>query len=791
MKFFWPPHFFTTKRGYIILAIIVLFLVLGLTIPSHFVLAFNWGIFNPVNWLESAAKAVVNGLIMVIFTILSVIATAFLQLSQIIFQWVTSDSFIRLSFTGPDNNIVQMGWKMMRNFADAGLLLGLVFIGLATTFNMAGYNTKKTLLRLLVVALLINFTPLICGAIIDGANFFTTYFLHKAPTLAEGWGQKLADQLGTMKGDLLGNPGAVFAKATLILAFDVISTFIFFLYAALFAFRYVVLWVLIIFSPLAFLTWAFSSFSAMKKIFERWWFNFLNWSFIGVPAAFMLYLSDQALSIAKSGKLIGTSTDLHNFAPGFADSVAVYGVPAILLIIGLVVSVSSSAEGSSFIIGKAKSWGKTAGKASLALGGLAGMKIGRGAINRTMGSMTGAKTGWRNQTKKWKKPFSFAKGSLTGAFNEAAIEQGRTTAESWMTRKGKSPFGYAQRIIGRATVRATRKSEQNEYEQAQKKAEKYDLSTNASRYQSAGTLGRLAIVANAVKQGNLGKLVKKANISPEEAKKLYAASIRLRDEDTQKALERQFAADNGEAFGAIAQKLGKYTVEQQTKDRVEKGYTSYTAKIIAEAKDAKAIKQLAPSLGKAGQEYNLQARNIHEAIHRFWQGKQVEQAVDTLGKKFADSFQENTKPMDWYLQVDENTGRPRNAPLAFYLNSTAAQKSGVGFKENVTLKDLKKELAKNQEVARTTGENIRAQAQERGGFVINPKEKPVDSTLPPEEGMTRRWQTNRRKSGANTSATTEGKVKYHWQSTRKKSGMNAKDATAKKTAHWWQHRNKD
>ena len=351
--------------------------------------------------------------------------------------------------------------------------------------------------------------------------------------------------------------------------------------------------------------------------------------------------------------------------------------------------------------------------------------------------MAGAKQAAQNQTKKWRKLPSFAWGGIKGAFSETAIEQGRTAAESWMTKGGKSPFGYAQRLIGNTAVRSTLKSEQNRYALLKSQAEKGDLMTNASRYQSASTLGKLAIIAQAAQNGSLGKLAKKANITPEEALKLQAASIHLRDEDTQKAIERHFVADNGEAFGAIAQKLGKYTIAQQTSDRVNKGYESYTDKIIAEAKDEKAIKQLGPALSKEGEAFSGQIRNLHKSINKFWQGKQIEQAVSTLGKKFADSFQANAKPPQWYLQPDENTGRVRNAGQAFYLTSTAAQKSGIGFRENVSLKELKKELIKNQKIAQETGENTRAKAREKGGF-INPEPPHIEKNKP-NESKTHWW----------------------------------------------------
>ena len=268
LKSWFPKHNKAIIGGLVFVVLISLFF------PLHFTSAFNWNVLNPVHWGSSLMKGVFNGLIMLVFTILATVATAFLELSQIIFNWVTSESFISISFTGPDNVIVHEGWTMMRNLADVIVLLGVVFIGLATIFDVAGYDTKKMLLRLIIVALLINFTPVFCGAIIDGAGFFTRYFLNQSSTIAQGWGQNISTQFGMMKGNLLDNPGATFAKALMILGFDLVSTFVFLVFAALFALRYAVLWLLVIISPLAFLAWAFNQIPSAKEIFNKFKFDF-------------------------------------------------------------------------------------------------------------------------------------------------------------------------------------------------------------------------------------------------------------------------------------------------------------------------------------------------------------------------------------------------------------------------------------------------------------------------------------------------------------------------------------
>ena len=720
--------FLLPRHKKIVLFILAVILVLGILLPIQSTQAASWlHYLNPVTWfssvldsLESAATAVLNATLVLIFTILNALAITILEISQAIFRWVSSPGFMGVSFTGPDNIVVQEGWKMLLNFANAGFLLGLVYVGLVTAFNVAGYNTKKLLLRLLIGALLVNFTPVLCGAVIDGSNIFTNYFLFSTNTLASGTDQLFAEEFTSIAKDILGSPGIVLVKALAFLGFNLILAFVLLTFAALFLLRYAVLWLLVIISPLAILAWTLGELSPqLKSIWEKWLKNFVNWSIIAVPAAFVIYLADHLLAFAKKSELVAESEDIAAFSPSFSRTLTEYGLPIIFLLVGFFFTLSTSAQGSSFIISKAKQAGRAAGGAAAKGGKVLARKTATTTAKGAAGFAAGrkeAKEQASNFAQRWT---SSVRGGIPGAFKEDTVEKGTRQAEEWATRKGKTPFGYARRTLGRTVLKAGVKSEQGAYEVKQKKAEQFDLQTNASRYQNANQLGKLAIASQAIKKGEFDKLVEKADIQPEEAKNLYRSAIHLRDDKTQKGIERHFAADIGEELGNIAQELGKYTLEQKEKDRYEKGYTSYTGKIVAEAKDQEAIKQLSASLGAN----KAHSDAIDEAIHKFWGGSQIEKAVETAGSKFTESFRQSAPTMEWYLEIDDNTHRVRNADGAFYRAGTVAQRSGLGFTEDVTMKDLKTKFAEKQKESqkilpevlriRRMGENARKKQAEQ------------------------------------------------------------------------------
>ena len=74
--------------------------------------------------------------------------------------------------------------------------------------------------------------------------------------------------------------------------YNVMTGLVLMLYLFLFLFRVIALWILLILSPLAFACYILPN---TKKYFEMWWQAFVQWCFIGVTAAFFIYLSSQML----------------------------------------------------------------------------------------------------------------------------------------------------------------------------------------------------------------------------------------------------------------------------------------------------------------------------------------------------------------------------------------------------------------------------------------------------------------------------------------------------------------
>lgn len=356
---------FSFRKNTRIFGFIFLFLLIlgGLSLPSGahaFVTALAVLVAGGIAWIAAAF----------ILSIVNII----LALCSVILMWSIDPWFIRVPYTS--GGIVDIGWPIVRDIANMGIVLGLLVIGLATALRLSEYQARWMLPRLLIVALLINFTPVILGAIVDATNIVMYFFLEEL-TGADAVARQFT-AIGSMIASSLGgfqflNPIAHWAllfKILIVVIFNLIASIVFLLFAFLFIMRRIVIWMLVIFSPLAFLFWVFP---ATRRVWNLWWSQFWQWSIIGVFASFFLYLGEQMIHVAGAGGFIaeapsgGLSGFLEKNVIDVLNSVLPYGIALIFLIFGFFMALQTSAFGSAGIIRAFQGGTREAGNAAKAI----------------------------------------------------------------------------------------------------------------------------------------------------------------------------------------------------------------------------------------------------------------------------------------------------------------------------------------------------------------------------------------------------------------------------------------
>ena len=247
-----------------------------------------------------------------------------------------------------DVDTVTNGWVIVRDLCNMFFVLILLVIAFATILKIENYNAKKLLPKLLIMAVLINFSKTICGLIIDFSQVIMMTFVSGFAggginNLADILGMKhmlaMAAEKGSESNDVtLGTWGGILvALFAAIAAFIVITVML-----CVLLMRVIMLWIYVILSPLAFLL---SAFPAGQKYSSQWWSEFSKQVVVGPILAFFLWLALTTAS-GSSDKMIkfDTKVDKSSFESsipaGFLkdDIFQTYIITLALLIGGLIVT---------------------------------------------------------------------------------------------------------------------------------------------------------------------------------------------------------------------------------------------------------------------------------------------------------------------------------------------------------------------------------------------------------------------------------------------------------------------
>ncbi|MDO8509890.1 MAG: hypothetical protein Q7S24_01985, partial [bacterium] len=217
------------------------------------------------------------------------IATLFLKLSIFCLTFIIDVA----GYNGYlDSMAVNYGWVMVRDLTNMIFVVILLLIAFGTILGIEQYEWKKMLVKFVAAAILVNFSRIICGVIIDvgqvvmitfingvaataGGNLINAFGAGEIMTLAEG-------------GSTAATPGEVFLAAVMAVVFAGMMLMTMLVYLVILVARMVQLWVLIVLSPFAFV---FSVIPTTQKYASEWWQKFGSNVVSGPIVAFFLWLS--------------------------------------------------------------------------------------------------------------------------------------------------------------------------------------------------------------------------------------------------------------------------------------------------------------------------------------------------------------------------------------------------------------------------------------------------------------------------------------------------------------------
>ncbi|MBU4482256.1 hypothetical protein KKC16_02280, partial [Patescibacteria group bacterium] len=174
-----------------------------------------------------------------------------------------------------DADIVKTGWVIVRDVANLAIVISLLIIAFYTVINKQSFHYKTMLPKLILAAILVNFSKSITGLLIDFGQIVMMYFVHAFEGIAAGnltYGFGIEDMMSVRNvAEAQGaevNDWNVFGALILAVIMVVVALGVVVSMAVMLLARIITLWILIIFSPLAFVG---SLVPGLDAITGDWW----------------------------------------------------------------------------------------------------------------------------------------------------------------------------------------------------------------------------------------------------------------------------------------------------------------------------------------------------------------------------------------------------------------------------------------------------------------------------------------------------------------------------------------
>ena len=312
----------------------------------------------------------------------------------LIFYWLIApiiQSILSIrTYTDTFAAVIYPGWEVVRNLCNIFFIVALIAIAMATLLRVESYKYKDLLVKLILAALLVNFSLVIAQAILGVADTIQNQFL---PNNVEVIRSLAKDLMVSYRSDIYGNLTNVGSQGYFALTVQplfklVLSLGSFLVFLAIGAFlviRMVMLWVLLMLSPIPYVA---DILPATEKFKSEWWSNFLKYAFFAPIMGLFLNMAAVISNSAKTNPvlkqvLVDPSILGNDNLSSFVFSVGSNILLLVFLVAGLKVAESSSTIGAKAITDIAQK----GMFAPFALAGL-GAKKGAGAIGQAYSKWT-------------------------------------------------------------------------------------------------------------------------------------------------------------------------------------------------------------------------------------------------------------------------------------------------------------------------------------------------------------------------------------------------------------------
>jgi len=242
--------------------------------------------------------------------------------------------------------VVGAGWAIVRDAMNMFFVIILIVIAVMTIFGRTKVNWTQQVPKMLIFAIVINFSRTLCGIMIDISQVVMMTFANALRNVAAG---NFIQMLGlnqiylisqnssTIKNVAQGGSAPVafdwFAAGILSVFMVVMVLAVVLALVAILVWRIVTLWVLVTIAPLAWFMGGISGVFSQAKGYTEWWSKFICATAIGPVLTFFLWLTlavAGAGSLAARGGFVSTTTQ-SNFNQSVSTNISAIFEPENLI----------------------------------------------------------------------------------------------------------------------------------------------------------------------------------------------------------------------------------------------------------------------------------------------------------------------------------------------------------------------------------------------------------------------------------------------------------------------------
>lgn len=235
----------------------------------------------------------------------------------------------------PAPQIVSDGWLIIRDFMNMVFVLTLIVVSFGMILRQETYGSRKLVLRLILMALLINFSKVIAESIISFVDILTKTIAGSGDFFSYSQFFEQIIKIKTVStAGFFANAGSQAVQSILQLVYALVACVVFVAITALLVVREVGLWFLIMVSPVAY---AMNILPQTRTYATQWWQTFIKYLIWAPVALLFLQLGNRLMYASSTKPLSADSTLDFLFLTAFvwggfimAKRAGMYGSGAIL-----------------------------------------------------------------------------------------------------------------------------------------------------------------------------------------------------------------------------------------------------------------------------------------------------------------------------------------------------------------------------------------------------------------------------------------------------------------------------